>query len=182
MTSVFRSLLPSFLVLSAALLLGTSSAFAAPPAVTPTPLQCFAQWEGNSNYVGDGWVAARVRQTSGTILGCGDEQSGVIHIGHPDTTGSQHPITAETEQAFLACFDSIAVGGSREPDPEFPQTRTRYRISYYAGTVQGIPFTRSATFIRDNSGGFVWSMFTSTSNDFPDGNNWVGCSRSDQVA
>lgn len=47
--------------------------------------------------------------------------------------------------------------------------------------MQGIPFTRSATFIRDNAGGFVWTMFTSTRDDFPEGNNWVGCSRSDQA-
>lgn len=104
-TSVQRLLSSSILACSAVLALGADSALAYPSEASPTPLQCLDQWETNDNYVGDGWVAVPVRRTSGTVLGCGDERSGVIHIGHPDTTGNLHPITAETEEAFLSRQD-----------------------------------------------------------------------------
>ncbi|MFD2419751.1 hypothetical protein [Amycolatopsis pigmentata] len=157
-----------------ATLLGTTTATAAPPAPDNTPLDCFWQWANNPNYVGDGWVGARVSDVNGVFLGCGDELSGIIHIADPDSTGSIHPIFADTQADFLACFWNIATFGSQRPDNDFPNDRTRYEFQYTYWTNVGFPATQTATLIKNNVGRFVWTMFTQT--DFsPDGNDWYSC-------
>ena len=135
------------------------------PPTYSSPLDCFAEFDGNDNYFIDGWVNARVADINGVFLGCGDERSGIIHIGHPESTGNVHPITAQNQGYFLTCFQTIALRGTSRPDSGFPQTRTKRTFTYNGGV---------ASFIFDNSGRFVWSMFTSTALDL-DGADWYGC-------
>lgn len=143
-----------------------------------TPFQCLQAWDqdGESlDYVGDGWVGVRVIDVGGVFLGCGDELSGVVHIAHPDTTGTLHPIFENTQNAFIQCFQLIANSGTRRADDDFPASRTRAEFTYYVNSQFGqIPQT--ATIIFDNAGRFAYTVFTSSGSFSPEGNNWGGCS------
>lgn len=123
------------------------SANAAPPPPISTPLECINSFSNNPDYVSEGWVAAEVASWNGVFLGCGDERSGIIHIAHPESTGSIHPVFEDTQSAFLACFRNIANSGAQRPDDEFPQTRTRYERSYVKESILG-PVRLKATLIR----------------------------------
>lgn len=80
-----------------------------------TPIQCLQAWDQDGisvDYVGDGWVEAPVADINGIFLGCGDATTGMVHIAHPDTTGSLHPVYADTQVVFLRCFELIASSGA----------------------------------------------------------------------
>ncbi len=110
------ALLAAILILS----LATSNAYAVPPPPIVEPMRCIAEWNENDNYVGEGWVAARVGDVNGVFLGCGDERSGLIHIAHPESTGTVHPVWPHAQFEFLRCFELIAKMGVQKPDNNFP--------------------------------------------------------------
>lgn len=170
MRSTLRRSIIASLATILALAIGATSSYAAPPPYSVEPMRCIAEFNENDNYVGEGWVAARVAESNGVFLGCGDERSGVIHIAHPESTGNVHPVYPETQYEFVQCFKAVAALGYQKPDKNFPNTRTRYEYTYYVDSPAG-PLPHTATLIKDNAGGFVWTMFTSSPNDA----DWVGC-------
>lgn len=138
------------------------SASAAPPGTNVRPLDCLREFDHNPNYVGEGWIAAMVASANGYMLGCGNELSGVVHIAHPASTGTFHPIPANDEDLFLQCWRRTLEDGVPEPDGV---GRTRYVYTH------GYSKDR-ATVIVDDRGKFTYTMFTS---DGSAGNNWLGC-------
>ncbi len=92
-----------------------------------------------------------------------------------------HPITPGNEESFLACFRKLARFGSVEPDPDFPQTRDRYRL-YFEERTQFVDIPATATMYVDRERKFVYTMFTSRTAVTPRGNNWAGCSDLSNVA
>jgi hypothetical protein len=169
-----------FIVIGLLVLLGVvvpaRPAAAEPPPAISSPTDCINRFDDEGlDYVGDGWVDALVSATNGISLRCGDERSGVVHIAHPDSTGTTHPVSAENQNAFVRCFRVIASSGRAEPDNKFPESRTRYEIFYGRDEFQGVPLTKTGTLIVDNERGFVYTMFTSGSTKFPRGNDWRGC-------
>jgi hypothetical protein len=151
-------------------------AAAEPPPAISSPMDCISRFDDdNLDYVGDGWADALVSAVNGISLRCGDERSGVVHIGHPDSNGKTHPVSAETQNFFLGCFRTIASSGRAQPDNKFPESRTRYEIFYGRDEFQGAPLTKTGTLIVDNERGFVYTMFTSGSTKSPRGNDWRGC-------
>lgn len=140
------------------------TALAGPPPSQPSPKQCLDEWDDNDNYVGDGWVSARVRTASnGWFVGCGDERSGIIHIAHPDSTGREHPITSSTEGNFLKCWNAAVTRGS-----EHRMSDGRIRITWKP---RGTAFARGY-FAADRK--FTWTFFTSKG---AKGNDWSGCAK-----
>jgi hypothetical protein len=169
------------LIIAMTLLGGASVAQANQPPAANRPLDCLAEWNTNPLYVADGWVDAPVAEVNGVFLGCGDLDTGVVHIGDESTRGTLHPITPGTEDAFLVCFESLARFGTVEPDPAFPQTRDRYRLSFTEPTQFGdLPV--GATMYVDREQRFVYTIFTSKTKATPQGNNWSGCSNEANVA
>lgn len=162
------------MVSAVALVFSSEAVLAARPPSSSTPMRCLYEWEKNPNYVGDGWVGARVADVNGIFLGCGDERSGIIHIAHPESTGSIHPISASTQDEFLRCFELVATRGVRSADKDFPSSRTRVEFTYYLKTQLG-SLPQFATIIYDNTGRFVWTFFTSSGSFSRQGNNWSGC-------
>jgi hypothetical protein len=161
--------------LLAGVLVSAGPAAAAPPPAISSPMDCINQFDDNPDYVGEGWVDALVSTSNGISLRCGDELSGVVHIAHPESNGTTHPVSAETQNFFLRCFRAIVSDGKSQPDRKYPESRTRYEFFYGTDEFQGVPLTKTATLIVDNERGFVWTMFTSGSKAFPDGNDWRGC-------
>jgi hypothetical protein len=159
----------------AGVLMSAGPAAAAPPPAISSPMDCINQFDDNPDYVGEGWVDALVSTSNGISLHCGDELSGVVHIAHPESNGTTHPVSAETQNLFLRCFRAIVSGGRSQPDRRYPESRTRYELFYGTDEFQGVPLTKMATLIVDNEQGFVWTLFTSGSKAFPDGNDWRGC-------
>lgn len=154
----------------------TSMAQAAPPPGRVSGLDCLREWDLNDDYVGEGWVQARVAEVDGVVLGCGDERSGMIHIAHEQSGGSTHPVDASNYGAFLECFGLLVRSGRQSPDVDHPQTRTRYDLVYKYSSAGGYPIPLHAVVIKDNAGGFVYTMFTSTV-EVARGNDWTGCTR-----
>lgn len=157
-----------------ALAFSGAAGLAAPPPATSTPMKCFQEWDANANYDRDGWIGARVADFKGIFLGCGNRHSGVIHIAHPESTGTIHPIFENTQNDFLRCFESIASSGERTPDPAFPTERTRMQLIYFLETEFGRT-PQTATIIYDNARRFVYTIFTSNGSFSPKGDNWSGC-------
>lgn len=154
----------------------TAVANAAPPPARVSGLRCLSEWDANDDYRGEGWVSALVLGDRRSVyLGCGDELSGMIHIAHPESTGTTHPVDAATYGAFASCFQRIVLEGTTAEDRGFEKTRTRYTLFYgHSPTEYALPLT--ATLIVDNAGRFVWTMYTSTSGSAR-GNDWDGCAR-----
>ncbi len=164
------------MVSAVALVFSSEAVLAARPPSFATPMRCMYEFDKNDNYIGDGWVKARVADVKGIFLGCGDEQSGIIHIAHPESMGNSHPISGSTQDEFLQCFKLVATNGERSPDKRFPSSRTRVEYTYYVNSQFGwVPQT--ATIIYDNARRFVWTFFTSSGSFSPKGNNWSDCSK-----
>lgn len=164
------------LAVSSVLVISSTSASAAPPPPdhAVTPMTCIYQYNENDLYVEEGWVGAAVDYENGVFLGCGDERSGVIHIAHPNSSGNTHPVYERDQDDFLRCFSNLAHRGSKEPDKNFPDTRTRYKFTFYIETSIGtVP--QMAQMVVDNAGGFVYTIWTPEHNSYPRGNNWYGC-------
>jgi hypothetical protein len=168
----------------ATLLGGAAAAQAAPPPPVARPLDCQEQFETMDidDYDAEGWVAARVARVNNVFLGCGDEYTGVVHIISPKTAGTQHPVSKFSEQFFLDCFESLARFGEVEPDPDFPQTRLRYRKYFTEPTKNFGDVPVAATMYVDKEKRFVYTMFTTTTRATPQGNNWAGCVNYSAVA
>lgn len=142
------------------------------PPIVVKPMDCLAAWDNNADYFASGWVGAKVADVNGVFLGCGDVESGIIHIAHPVTSGTRHPISTETQDFFVRCFRAIAQYGSTFRDRFFPDDRTRYNLVYDYPS----PTSTNAAFIRDNRGGFVYTMYTGGLPGFnAPTNNWAGC-------
>jgi hypothetical protein len=160
-------------------LFGGGVAQAVPTVDFATPLECLAAKLNNPNYVADGWVDAPVASAEGVFLGCGDEYSGVVHIGSRQSHGTTHPIYASTQGAFVQCFYKLAREGVISPDPQAPRTRDQYVITF----LEPHEFRDiRATMIVDRERGFVWAMYTNTTSNSPQGNNWAGCAGQTAVA
>ncbi|MGH3937764.1 MAG: hypothetical protein ACRDTG_03890 [Pseudonocardiaceae bacterium] len=177
MTSTTRRAIPLLLGATLPVVALVSPASAAPPPAEPTPTQCLNEFSSNPDYVGDGWVGARVSgppsgnpfdlfeffnpQDREYSLFCGDELSGVVHIAHPESTGTVHPISPDDEEQFLMCWRRTIAGGDPEPDVA---GRTRFVLEYREGEF--------ATAIVDNERRFTYTLFTSTG---AEGNDWSRC-------
>jgi hypothetical protein len=160
-------------------LFGGGVAQAVPTVDFATPLECLAAKLNNPDYVRDGWVDAPVASADGIHLGCGDEYSGVVHIGSRQSHGTTHPIYQSTQGAFVQCFYKLARDGAISPDPTAPETRDQYVITFLEpGEFREI----RATMVVDRERKFVWAMFTNTTQRTPRGNNWAGCSGQAAVA
>jgi hypothetical protein len=161
----------------ATLLGGAATAQAAAPPPTSSPLTCLERWDDEDprfDYVGEGWVAAKVAEVNDVFLGCGDELSGVVHISGSDAAGSGHLITPRSQQDFLDCFAALARFGTKEPDPLFPDSRDKYEMSFPESTPFGdLPL--AATMYVDRENRFVYTMFTTKTKATPGSNNWAGC-------
>lgn len=161
----------------ATLLGGAAVAQAAPPPPTSRPLTCLERWDDENprfDYVGEGWVKAEVAEVNKVFLGCGDELSGVVHISGSNAAGSGHLISKQSEQDFLDCFGALARFGTKEPDPDFPETRDRYQKIFTEPTAFGdLPVT--ATMYVDRKNRFVYTLFTTKTKATPGSNNWAGC-------
>ncbi len=136
---------------------GGSADAAPPPPGDVNPLECLNQWDNNPNYVGEGWVGARVRVVRDVLerevfLGCGDELSGVIHIAHPDTTGTLHPIPPGEEASFLRCFERTIQTSAISPAGE---GRRKYEFDWLKDNPGNseVPqqVMRSTAFVAENS-------------------------------
>ena len=171
-----RVFLQTFTGMASAVVLAFSggAALAAPPPATSAPMKCFQEWDANENYDREGWIGAKVADVKGIFLGCGNRHTGIIHIAHPESTGTIHPIFANTQTDFLRCFEAIANTGKRSPDPAFPAERTRVELTYEIKTDLG-RLPQTATLIFDNARRFVYTMFTSNGASSPNGDNWSGC-------
>jgi hypothetical protein len=171
-------------IITGTLIGGAATARAAPPPTTSRPLTCLERWDDEDprfDYVGEGWVNARVATVNGVVLGCGDEQSGVVHIGGSAVTGTGHAIDKRNEQAFLDCFGSLVRFGTKEPDPDFPETRDRYRKVFSEPSPFGdLPVV--ATMYVDRKRHFVYTIHTTKTKATPGSNNWAGCSGGGAVA
>jgi hypothetical protein len=159
-------------------LLGGGVAQAVPTVPFATPRECLQEFEDNDDYVGDGWVDVPVARADGVHLGCGDEYSGVVHIGSEDSHGHTHPITEASQAAFVRCFDKLIREGVMSPDPD-SRTRDRYQLTFYEPR-DYLP--KKATVIVDRERKFVWAMYTTNSDFSPRGNNWSGCDGSALIA
>lgn len=97
-------LISAIITATAGVMMLASSAAAAPPPPHPTPFQCVDEFTINDNYVGDGWVGALVTTASGPAgdfsLFCVDELSSVVHVANPQSSGTVHPVFADTEDQF----------------------------------------------------------------------------------
>jgi hypothetical protein len=133
------------LAMAGVLTLGNAqAALAAPPPPNPTPIQCLEAFDNiDEDYVGDGWVGAQVAGPTGVSfvsflfegvsggfnLFCGDELSGVVHIGHGEGSGSGHAITPDNERYFVDCWrNTIAHGRARPDHPQRGRTTFIYRF------------------------------------------------------
>jgi hypothetical protein len=139
-------------------------ASAAPPPPEPTSVQCLDEFTNNANYVGDGWVGALVDTQGDFNLFCGNELTGVIHVGHPDSTGTVHPITVDNQIPFKLCWSTVVAEGTRTADGA---GRSRFVFVSAAG-VRG-------TVIVDDALRFTYAVFTETTERSPQGNDWFGC-------
>lgn len=139
------------------------------------PMRCLTEWNDNESYLVDDWVSEVVADINGVLLTCGDVQKGIIHIADEESTGDVHPITPDTEAAFLRCFENIA-NGSQRPDDDLPDTRTRYEYTYDEQlNPLLLPVEQTAGLIKDNAGRFVYTMFTPMNTAHPQGNAWANC-------
>ncbi|GAB3677607.1 hypothetical protein GCM10027597_18610 [Saccharopolyspora tripterygii] len=130
-------------------------------------MQCIDAFDHDPDYVGNGWVGALVYTASGeegeVNLLCGDELSGVIHIAHPASTGSVHPVYPDTEYGFGACFEQTITRGKSSVQPD---GRVRYVMYNLTSRV-------TSTAIVDGQRRFTYTLFTDSA---PQGDNWLGCS------
>lgn len=171
---MFRRLVTPLIVAATLVLVSAAPASAAPPPPNPTPLQCVDEFTHNDNYVGDGWVGARVegppskgpfgfldRTDREFSLYCGNELAGVVHIAHPESTGTVHPIIAASEESFRACWAVTIAGGAREPQGD---GRSRFVREYRKGEF--------STAIVDDRHRFTYTLFTTSPNG---SNDWLRC-------
>lgn len=164
----------------------STSADAQPPPPQPTPTQCLEAFSSDPNYVGDGWVGARVSGPPPPMylggvrdpvdrefsLFCGDELSGVVHIAHPESTGTVHPISREDESFFVDCWSRIISRGIQDPEGD----RTRFTYQYGQMMVNGVPVgPLTATAIVDNQRRLTYTVFTGGGNTPGRGNDWFNC-------
>lgn len=156
------------------MLVGTATAGAAPPPAESTPMQCLEAFDDlDGDYVGEGWTGALVASNETSWfddlwddtdrnydLRCGDEMSGVVHIGHLDTSGTGHAITPADEQGFVACWQATIAGG--EATPNGPD-RTKFTLQYRDG--------QYAIAYVDNARRFTYTLFTTGTNS----HDWQPC-------
>ncbi len=106
------------------------AASAAPLPDNPTPRQCLDAFDSLSpeiDYVGDGWPGALVASPPQSwmfsffddtdrdfSLCCGDESSGVVHIGSGEPTGTRHPISVADQDWFIGCWKVVIGAGTAE--------------------------------------------------------------------
>lgn len=160
---------------------------APPPPGDVSPRECLNQWDGNGNYVGEGWVGARAKVVRDVLdrevfLGCGDELSGVIHIAHPDSTGTVHPIPPGQEGDFLRCFERTIRSATISDD----QGRRKYEFDWQKSNLGNadvpVQVMRSTAIVADNhQPNFVYTFYTtddggvSTPQDPRRTNYWPEC-------
>lgn len=138
-----------------------------PPLGKVTPSMCIREFTDNDNYIEDGWVNARVQEYfpgPPFVLGCGDELSGVVHIAHPASTGTVHPLDPSGAQdgVFTDCIGNTLYNGKTS---ETSPGRVRHDWDY------GAQEQRASVFV-DKARSFVYTAFTNTPNG---GNDWAGC-------
>lgn len=153
---------------AASITMGASIASAAPPPPDPTPLQCIDEFTFNDNYVGDGWVGALVTTASGAVgefsLFCGDELSGVVHTGHPLSSGTVHPIFEDTQDYYQKCWELTIEDGVVQDIPSDPGRKRIVRTNALGLT--------STAFVDVR--GFAYTLFTSEGNSDVS-NDWLKC-------
>lgn len=145
--------------------LASAPAHAAPPPGSPSPMQCINEFTNNPNYVGDGWVGGLVATASGAVgeasLFCGDELSGVVHIAHPESTGTVHPVFEDDEDLFTTCWRNTIEFGTPVPDGNGRTKITWKRNANVTGVV-----------IIDDARRFTYTHYTEGARS----NNWFSCS------
>lgn len=152
-------------VTSLTLIFPPQTALAARAPAQPSPEQCLNAFDDDGDdYVGDGWVGATVERSNGWQLGCGDELSGVIHIAHPESSGSVHPITSATEGDFLTCWAAAVRNGVAAK-----QSDGRTTITWQPTKGGKVAFGYFATDRK-----FTITFYTRTGGK---SNDWHGCAR-----
>ncbi len=166
------------LVMAGLLMLGAApAALAVPPPPNPTPTQCLEAFDRiDEDHVGDGWIGARVAGptgvsvasilldgvTGGFSLFCGDELSGVVHIGHSAGSGSGHEITADDERYFVDCWRNTIARGRAQLDHPQPG-RTTFTYQFRDGQYSNA--------VVDNARRFTYRLFTTGGRS----NDWFPC-------
>lgn len=162
---------------------------AAPPPPQPTPTQCLNEFSSNDNYVGDGWVGARVAGPPQPVdlagvpdpvdreysLFCGDILSGVVHTAHPESTGTVHPIPPGDEGFFVSCWSEIIRRGVPEEQSD-GRIRFRYEYGFEDGKIMDVvPVPLVAQAIVDKERRFTYTFFTGGGKTTGQGNKWFDC-------
>jgi hypothetical protein len=174
-----KTLHPTIVAVLAAIFIISAATAASGQTPSANANQCLEMWSGDVNrYYREGWDQKLVTSASrinpfpaqrGTLqfsLHCGDERSGVIHIAHPETNGTQHPIAPDQYATFAICVRNIIHSGEFSLDED---SDSRGLFSLPIGFKPG-------AFARVTSSGQIISVYTRTTERHPQANDWGACS------